>query len=64
MITYISVFMYTMRGCHPFAAVERGDKNTFYTLTRASAWRLAWACRHTLGRVNINGRGWSWARAA
>lgn len=62
MINSVRVYMYGRIGSHPFAAICRGDKSKFYRLTKASAWRLGFACHHIRGRFSGDGQGWTWAR--
>ena len=63
-ITHIQTYMYCYGDCEPFVAIHRGgsDRVRFYTLTKASAWRLASAIPYGKGRYGVDGQGWSWIR--
>jgi len=60
MIDHVSVYMYVK--CRPFVYIHQGDRLRCYNLTKASAWRLAWACWGSGGWFRCDGQGWHWTR--
>ncbi len=64
MITYVDAYLAPVSSCPPFVSLRRGSKYRFYTLTKSSAHRLAYALRRIGGGFLVNGTGWSWSRTA
>lgn len=62
MITYVSLYMLLTHSAYPFAVIHRGGYIRIYNLTKASAWRMAFACQRSGGRFTVSGQGWSWRR--
>ncbi len=64
-ITHFKLYM--LAHGDPFVALSRGSgDNTivrFYTLYKATAWRLAEVSRMFRGNHSVDGQGWSWTRA-
>ncbi len=64
MIIYVSMMLYPDSGVRPYVAIGGSDRLRTYCLTRASAERLARACREIKGELWVDGQGWLWKRTS